>query len=840
VTNQIVPDRGCTLCRLHKTAQTVCLLPPGPLKPSTKAMIVGEAPGKREDECGKPFVGKAGGILDEMLESQDIDRKDIFITNAVSCRPPDNRTPTKGEIKSCRHWLDYQMSVVKPKYVLILGNVPLRSITDAEGITKKRGKPFEKDGVIYLPTFHPATSLYDPAQRDFIERDFKLFREIIDGGAVPREKKLRPTYVITDDDLEFMLECMEGDISFDIETNCLYPWQTHNDKGQPVKAKINVIGFGTASGEFTLPVDEWDMDEILPRIETRMRRCEINTQNGKFDFLWMWVHYGVHWHDMNDFDDMLAHYLLDENSRHGLKELAQRYCGAPDWDIDKDTKTGVSPKLAIYHGHDLYYTRELKFIFQEMLDRDPQVKQVFDKILMPASVLYTEMQYDGLHVDITKFGAAETQLRKDMAAAEVKLKKWGDINWGSTQQLADLLYNKLDIPIVEKTKAGNASTKESVLNQIDHECVADLIKFRHAKQQLSFFIEGWKPFLHKKRLNGEWHYFLHPSIKLHGTKPGRPSSEHPNAQQIPRESIIRSLIDAPPGWELVEADLSQIELRISAFLANERRMIELFLAGEDPHWNTALAEIERGGAEKELVEKTASTLVQRKVSYSEAFDILMKAGADACVEIDPAWKELRKKAKAINFGYLYGMWWKKFKTYARDNYGIIVTDSEAQDSRKAFFGEYADYTKWHERQRNFARRNGYVRSLTGRKRRLPKAQLRDDTPERREAERQAINSPVQSFASDINIMAALQIREEFNRDKVRICLTVHDSILMWVKPEWVVRVAKRVREIMQWPKLMDELGIEFTIPIDADVKIGPWSLGVSLDKWRKANENAKR
>jgi DNA polymerase I-like protein with 3'-5' exonuclease and polymerase domains len=174
------------------------------------------------------------------------------------------------------------------------------------------------------------------------------------------------------------------------------------------------------------------MDEILPRIETRMRRCKVDTQNGKFDFLWMWVHYGVHWHDMNDFDDMLAHYLLDENSRHGLKELAQRYCGAPDWDIDKDTKTGVSPKLAIYHGHDLYYTRELKFIFQEMLDRDPQVKQVFDKILMPASVLYTEMQYDGLHVDITKFGAAEKQLRKDWRQPKSSSKN-GEISIGDRQ-----------------------------------------------------------------------------------------------------------------------------------------------------------------------------------------------------------------------------------------------------------------------------------------------------------------------------------------------------------------------------------------------------------------------
>jgi hypothetical protein len=225
-----------------------------------------------------------------------------------------------------------------------------------------------------------------------------------------------------------------------------------------------------------------------------------------------------------------------------------------------------------------------------------------------------------------------------------------------------------------------------------------------------------------------------------------------------------------------------------------------------------------------------------KIQFNDSLSLMSSIGPSTAIAILPdIWPERRKVSKATGFGFLYGMWHKKFRTYARDNYEINVTEQEAKDYRNTFFATYPKLSKWHERQRNFARRNGYVRSLTGRKRRLPKAQLRDDTPERREAERQAINSPVQSFASDINIMAALQIREEFNRDKVRICLTVHDSILMWVKPEWVVRVAKRVREIMQWPKLMDELGIEFTIPIDADVKIGPWSLGVSLDKWRKAN-----
>jgi DNA polymerase I-like protein with 3'-5' exonuclease and polymerase domains len=135
-----------------------------------------------------------------------------------------------------------------------------------------------------------------------------------------------------------MIRCLEGEVSFDIETNCLYPWQTHNEKGESEPARINFIGFGTAGGEFTMRVADWDMEEVLPIIEERLQHCSVTTQGGKFDFLWLWVHYGVKWHEYHDFDDMLAHYVLDENSRHDLKGLAQRFCGAPDWDIDKDKK----------------------------------------------------------------------------------------------------------------------------------------------------------------------------------------------------------------------------------------------------------------------------------------------------------------------------------------------------------------------------------------------------------------------------------------------------------------------------------------------------------------------
>jgi uracil-DNA glycosylase family 4 len=847
-------DPDCTRCKLYKTADFVCLLGQGPKK--TDVMVIGEAPGRREDASGKAFVGRSGQFLEHKLEDQNFEREDIFITNAVSCRPPDNRTPSKGEIKACRYWLDHQMQHADPKYVLLLGNVPLQSVTGSGGITKKRGKPFEQDGRIYLPTYHPSyVQNYDPAAEAIFERDLKLFRDIVDRGGVPRERLLAYEIVDTWDKVDDLIHDLRNTsiASLDIETNCLYPWPSKNivkgKRGGIVarpNPKINTIGFGTSRHQWIIPIDHdetpWskrDIEKIIKRIARELEGIQLVAHNGKFDFLWIWVHLGVNWGEFLDFDTMLAHYILDENDGHELKYLAQLLCGAPDWDIGRDDKQGGPlKKLALYQAHDLFYTRQLRFILAKKLREDGDIKLVFDEIMMPCARLFIEVEYDGVCIDTSKMDIAETYLRGELAAAEKEMKKFGDLeNWGSRDQLAKLLFGRkrdggLGIDIIEKTKSGKAGTSESVIKRIDHPIAGAILKYRGARQQLSFFIDGWKPFM--RRMGTA--VYLHPSFKLHGTVTGRLSCEHPNLQQVPRDERIRSLIVAPPGWVFVECDLSQIELRIAAELANERTMLQYFRDGVDVHWATALREIARGGGQRDLVLDTARTYQQnKKLSYADCIDILLEMGADSAIEIRKEWKELRKKAKAVNFGYLYGMWWKKFKIYARDNYDIIVSDEDAEASREFFFDTFGDFLSWHDKQRRYVRRNGYVRTLSGRKRRLPDALL-DDKWMRQEAERQAINSPVQSFANEINLMSAIQLRREFSREKVRIVGTVHDSILMWVKNEYVDEVTSRLLEIMTRPALFDKFDIKLGVPIGGEAKIGPWSQGISLEKWRKRNE----
>lgn len=848
----LVRDPGCTRCPLHKTADFVCLLGKGP--EPCDMMIIGEAPGKKEDENGQPFVGRSGKYLDDVIEDTGLRRKRIFITNAVSCRPPDNSKPTKKQIEACGHWLRYQIRKVKPKFVLLLGNVPLRAITGQEGITKARGKPFEKDGVVYLPTFHPSYILHGEYAHDPIFRqDFELFKSLVEGGGMPREKNLSVKVVETEQQFERMLRDLSGTVSLDIESTGLYPWAKHRPNELPEKykrdpldpraydAKLTSLGFGTRKHQYIMMPKKFELTKSrMARISEKLEDCIVAGHYAKFDALYMKVHYGVDWRI--DFDTGLAHYMLDENTRHGLKELAQRFCGAPNWDVDRKTKQTFDDEAQgiLYHAHDLYYTRKLKFIFHKKLEADQKVNEVFRKVMMPLVGIFVAAEFEGPFIDLAKMDRVEKGLRAQIEEFSRKLNKWAKINWGSPLQLAGVLFKKLKIGVItygkKQTEAwplGVPSTAETVLKQIDHPIIKDLMDLRAAKQQLSFFIEGWKPYLVKGR--------LHPSFKLTGTVTGRLSCEHPNLQQVPRVvdgNEIRTLIIAPPGWVLVEADLSQIELRIAAELAGERALIEAFANGLDPHWMTALNELKRGRGEKSRVLETAKKIVGKAINdYDKAIDVLLKAGADACVAADYAWKELRKKAKAINFGYLYGMGWRKFKQYARDKYDVILTDKQAQDSREAYFSLYRDLPKWHKRQREFARRNGYVRTLSGRKRRLPAAMSPDDSPERGEAERQAINSPVQSFANELNLMAIIQLAKEFSRAVYRPIGTVHDSILAYVRVDWVERVCKRTMEVMTHPDLMDELGIELEIPIESEITIGPWGAG---KKWHSNTTSERR
>lgn len=167
---------GCTACPLSRARQSVVF---GEGDPHARLMFVGEAPGEQEDLQGRPFVGRAGQLLDRILGAADIDRAEVFITNTVMCRPPDNRVPTDAERATCRPYFERKLALIRPSIVVLLGSTASQQVLGPElRITRDRGRPVERDGVTYVPTFHPAALLRDPAKKRPVWEDMKRVREL--------------------------------------------------------------------------------------------------------------------------------------------------------------------------------------------------------------------------------------------------------------------------------------------------------------------------------------------------------------------------------------------------------------------------------------------------------------------------------------------------------------------------------------------------------------------------------------------------------------------------------------------------------------------------------------
>lgn len=788
----------CRECPLHKTAQTVCLMGDGPVP--AEVMVVGEAPGFREDEIHKPFAGRSGQYLGEILKSVGgIDRADIFITNAAKCRPPENRTPKKVEFKACRHYLDDEVRTVQPKFILTLGNGGL-SLVKKSGITKHRGSVIKYGEALVFPTFHPAAILRNPKYEQIFKADIAQFGRLVRGEQAltrpPRTVLVRSTGSLKQL-IDHILAAPA--IAYDIETSRSTEWDDH--------AVIACIGVAVAPDlAFVVPLwhpqSPWKRPDAVLGVVARalmFTNGKRIAQNAKFDDRWI-QHYGFP--VFADFDTMIAAHMLDENQFKGLGPLASIHLGVEPWknlDLGEPgtAMTTPLPKLARYNAKDAAYTLRLYSLFRTELTKpgNERTLRLFVKLLMPASKAITTVERNGLWVDQKRLKERLIQVNRKLDQINRKLAKaiGHTINWNSTQQLAGVLFGELGLPVLETTKGGAPSTKESVLLALrpKHKVARLLMDWRQWSKWKSTYLERWAQVVDPSSR-------MHPNYKITGTVTGRLSSgKDPetsqkkerglNVQQVPRDPFIRSVIGAPPGWRFVEADFSQIELRIAAFISRDSAMQRLFLLGEDIHLQTAV-----------------------QMTGKRSQDVT---------------KEERKKAKAVNFGFLYGMGAKKFVIYARDHYDVEVSLEEAEAFRARFFDAYKALHPWHARQRRLANLYHRVQSPIGRVRHLPDI-LSPDKEVRGEAERQAINSPVQSLASDMMLLSLVLLDEQLPPHEVRIVGSVHDSLLFEIRKDKVEKWVSVIRETMEHLPLEEKFGLKFTVPIKADITIGRhWSEG---------------
>lgn len=536
-------------------------------------------------------------------------------------------------------------------------------------------------------------------------------------------------------------------------------------------------------------------------------------------------------------DGMLAKYLLNEEKPNDLKSMVRRYL--PEYgDYEKQDKFDKIPwdkkemePLCHYGCQDTDYTLRLMLFFEKKLI-DLGLYNTYRNLIMTASRVLTSVEKNGLYVDrafnqelldsyLPKIEAAkeaiynlpkvkkftklynQSKIEKYIAKLEEEIENLDPevdkrkiqsreqkianiragvfttkkelelirpVSLGSSVDLPQLMYSEegFNFEVIKKNDSGKPSTDEETLTNLRLTVkkpdspkavfLDSLLELRGLEKMYKTYIEGW----HEKTQDDDR---LHGRFLIHGTTSGRLSSAEPNAQQIPKTSVdpnIKKQLVAPKGTLYIASDFSQAELRIMAHLSGDETYLDAFNSGQDPH--------------------LAIAATKYHVSYDEA----LKIYEDENHPDHKIWKVRRKQAKQIAFGLIYGIGAKLLAVKLSDpKSGIIVTPEEAQKEMDIFFGQHPKLKTFLKKQEKFLRKNGYLVSLFGRKRRLPQI-YSSDRGEEAYALRLALNFPCQSAASDMCLFGSILIYYLMRQGKLpstkSVCL-VHDANYQITKPE---------------------------------------------------------
>jgi DNA polymerase I-like protein with 3'-5' exonuclease and polymerase domains len=734
---------------------------------------------------------------------------------------------TAEHLKAYKEVFDLEVSRLNPRVIVASGKCAARQVFGrAVKITEARGVPVQdekRDGVVILPILSLTHVRRVPNLLHTYETDMRRLSALKSAGyALAAEgasgvgKKYRWCW-----DLREWLKNPPDLLCVDTETTGL-KWYAED-------TKILTVQLCRTPGEaISIPIDygllplgpSYSRVKVVRQLKLLLESPKVKVigHNFKFDVHFLREKLGINVANYYGDTILLMHALdenqisksLDECVRLYVPEMAG-YNDAYNADPEHQSKSRMDlfrpEKMLPYGAGDVDACLRLFQVLSPLLRKDVRAYNSYRRVTQPAMRMFCDAERPGLGIDPEEFTnfkrfleerqavtkeellrALPRQIRQEYASTGVGLKFSRDAlvrAWLFTHPAGLRLTPKVFTGTSTKeAPVPSVSAKDHLSYFADHPTVARLMDYSKVDKLLGTYMEGFRKYIHKGR--------VFPTYLLHATSTGRTASRDPNGQNLPKRGPLakayRKIFVAPPGYVFVESDLSQIELRVVAIMANDPTMLKIYKEKGDIHSATAAR--------------------------------LMGLSLTAFQELSSdARKDARTKAKAVNFGFIYGMWWRKFKTYAKTDYGVDFTDKEAEQVRVLFFKTYANLSKWHEQVISFVKKNGYVRSLDGRVRHLPTV-FSDDEGIRKQSERQAINSPVQSFANDLGLMAMTRINAEVPHEKVRVCGFVHDAIVSLVKREDAMWACKTIKHYMETNPLEEWFGLKLPIPIEADVSIG--------------------
>lgn len=594
-------------------------------------------------------------------------------------------------------------------------------------------------------------------------KTLRLVKDLERTTIVPR----RFTYVQDDDQLEECVAlCREtGIMAIDCETTGLL-WKDRSvaisitsGKQPNLKSWMIPTDMVYAKRNFLPHEVRAALDPVLsdPAIK------KIN-HNIKFDMHKIRRTYGLDaWANVYH-DTMIAQWVLNENEPHGLETICETWLNAPAWKIKNDGKFGLWP-INVATNYACGDTEQTMLLYEfqcEHLELLPELRTLFYDVEMPHMLELYDAEKVGIawDDDYAK-NIMEPEIDAALAQAEIDCRKHlGNINLGSSQQLAAVIFDGLGLPESVKTIVVNGDKVQVPDRSLDKRHLANLRGLHPVVEAL----ERWKKF--NKAKDGfvtslQTHVEdgrVHPTFAPIGTVTGRLSCKEPNLQNLPKQSlgpVIRRAFVPSPGHVLVTMDYSQIELRLLAHFSQDPTLLDIFRSGRDIH--------------AETMHRMFGSLIP---------------GAD-----DATLAALRVRSKTVSFGVLYGMGPNKL----RDTVNFVAKRDEdkisfttAEDIQLGYFETYPGVDRYIEKQKRLAKRKGYVTTILGRKRRLPNA----NSPDRKKASaagRQAVNAPIQGSAADMIKLATIKVANAFrsNRWPYRLLLQVHDELIMEVPKEWL-------------------------------------------------------
>ena len=701
---------------------------------------------------------------------------------------------------------DIQIDISMYDWIILVGSEALKYFTKINSVTEYSGKKVEGK---FLPVINPSMLAFKPEARKTWDTSKDNIIKYIAGEIEDVEitEDIARGIQDTKEANRYLEEAIAYDcdyVALDSETTGLYPRDGH---------MIGIsLSYKPDSGVY-IDTDCFDekTEELLQQL---FDKKIVVFHNAKFDIAFFEYHFNFKFPRFED--TMLLHYIINENERHGLKELAMHFTRYGDyekpmydWIADYCKRTGTLKAqftwdtipfdvMKIYAALDAVVTFLLYEKFSK-IKQNSKLKKVYEEILIPGCRFLTDVQDNGVPFDRIRLEQSQEIMQEDIDKAVAGLYKnpriaefekiqGKEFNPNSTVQLRSLLFDCIGLePTGKKTGTGANSTDAEVLQELSakSEVPGLILDIRQKGKIKNTYLDKIIPQLDRDSR-------LRTGFNLHTTTSGRLSSSGKlNMQQLPRDNpTVKGCIKAAPGHKIVAMDLTTAEVYVAAVLAEDKNLMDVFRSGGNFH-STIAHKVFRLPCEVE--------------------------------EVAELYGDKRQAAKAVTFGIMYGAGPAKISEQVTKDSGKYFSKHEAQEVITDYFKQFHKLKSWINTNEDFIRKNGFIYSYFGRKRRLPNVQSQDKGVSSSSI-RSGLNFLVQSAASDINLLGGIDMNEHIKATgmKSRIFALVHDSILAEVPEEEVENYCEKLQAFIQQDRGIFIPGA----PVGCDFEIGAdYSMG---------------